>query len=215
VTPCAAKRKRDSHNRKRAGPSCGFADFLQRASADEELQGSFSRSITDQAWRELDEGYTSGGEGPAADPGWEGDGGHEVLHEGESDYASEFSDDVNGLFEGAQGAEGSAAGETVEGLVFSSAEEAAAIAAGLSAGGEAEAATAGAFAGMTVTAGSFLAIIWNGLSNGQGLSNANTISKESIHKITKTKTATKSSSSTSGCPAATATPVSLRSSTRP
>jgi hypothetical protein len=206
VTPCAAKRRRKVGNRKRGGPACGLADFVQRVGADEELQGSFAQPLTDQVFDEIDEGY--GGDDPATEPGWEGDGGHNEVDEDEG-Y---FSDDEEGFFEGAEGAEGNAA-ETVEAIVFSTEEEAAAIAAALS-GSEAEAAV-GIWGGSTVTAGSFLAFLWTTLKDGNPLSNANKMPKESIHKITKTKAATSSpTSSSSSCPAPTETPVSLEISTR-
>ncbi|KAF2703709.1 hypothetical protein K504DRAFT_485513 [Pleomassaria siparia CBS 279.74] len=209
VTPCAAKRKRKMRNGKRGGSTCGLADFVQRVGADEELQGSFARPLTDQVFDEIDEGY--GGDDPASDPGWEGDGGHHAVHEDEGYY----SDDEEGFFEGAEGAEGDAAAETVETIVFSSEEEAAAIAAGLM-GSEAEAAIA-VWGGSTVTAGSLLAILWATLKDGKPLSNANKVPKESIHKITKSKTKTSSptstptstpTSSSSSCPAPTVSPPS-------
>jgi hypothetical protein len=184
-------------NRKR-GPQCGLADYLQRVGADEELQDSFAHPLTDQVFDEIDEGY--GSDDPAADHGWEGDGGHHAVNEDEG-Y---FSDDGEGFFEGAEGAEGSAAGDTLETIVFSTGEEAAAVAAGLSAS---EVEAAGVWGGSTMTAGSFLAFLWKGLSDGKPLSNVNKIPKESIHKISKTKTKTKTTS-TSKCSAATAAPVS-------
>ncbi|KAH8693476.1 hypothetical protein GQ44DRAFT_744569 [Phaeosphaeriaceae sp. PMI808] len=198
VKPCGKKRKRSMS--KRGGPSCGLADFVQRVGADEELQANFAHPLTDQVYN-IDEGYVGD---PATDGGWEGNGGHHPVQDDEG-Y---FSDDEEGFFEGAEGAEGTTAGDTVEAIVFSSEEEAAAIAAGLS-GGEA-AAAAGVWGGSTVTAGSFLAFLWSALKDGKDLSNANEIPKESIHKITKTKTKTKTTSSTtsSKCPAATAAPPS-------
>jgi hypothetical protein len=189
-------------HRKRGGPACGLADFVQRVGADEELQGSFSEPLTDQVFHEIDEGYSS--DDPATDPGWEGDGGNHAVGEDEG-Y---FSDDDEGFFEGAEGTEGDAAAENLETIVFSSEEEAAAIAAALSGS---EAAAAGTvWGGSTVTAGSFLAFIWTTLNDGRPLSNANKVPKESIHKISKSKTATttSTSSTSSSCPTPTGAPVS-------
>jgi hypothetical protein len=179
--------------------------------SDEELQGSFSEPLTDQVFHAIDEGYSS--DDPAADPGWEGDGGHHAVHEDEGYY----SDDEEGFFEGVEGTEGDAAANTLETIVFSSKEEAAAIAAALS---SSEAAAAGAvWGGSTVTAGSFLAFLWATLKEGKPLPNANKVLKESIHKISKSKTATSSpttstSSTSSSCPTPTGIPVSPGSSWR-
>ncbi|RYP49893.1 hypothetical protein DL769_011025 [Monosporascus sp. CRB-8-3] len=189
VTPCSAKRRRQSRNHnRRGGPSCGLADFVQRVGADSELQESFAEPLTDQVWNEIDEGYESGD--PGLDGGWEGDGGEHFPGEDEG-Y---FSDDGEGFFEGAEGAEGESTAETV---VFSSEEEAVAIGEALS-GGDA-AANAAVWGGSTLTAGSFLARIWGHLRDGKGIPNANSIPKESIHKVTKTKTST-STTSASSCP---------------
>ncbi|KAF1829315.1 hypothetical protein BDW02DRAFT_561370 [Decorospora gaudefroyi] len=206
VTPCAAKRKRRMRNRKRGGPACGLADFVQRVGANEELQDSFSQPLTDQVFHKINEKYSNND--PSADPGWEGDGGHHEVNEDES-Y---FSDDEQGFFEGAEGSGDDAAAGTVVSIIFSSEQEAAAIAAALS-GSEAEAAAA-VWGGSTVTAGSFLAFLWTTLQDGNPLSNVNKVPKESIHKISKTKTATSSPTATSSsipsssCPAQTEIPPS-------
>jgi hypothetical protein len=196
VKSCTTRRGRRS--RKRGEPACGLADFVQRVGADEELQSEFAQPLTDQVFDEIDEGYHGD---PATDHGWEGDGGHHPVNEDEG-Y---FSDNGEGLFQGVEGAEGSAAGDTLEGVVFSSAEEAALVAAALSAN---EIEAAGIYGGSTVTAGSFLAFIWNTLRDGKPLANANKVPNESIHKITVTKTTSRASSSTAQCPKATGAPVS-------
>ncbi|KAF4555938.1 Hypothetical protein D9617_2g059030 [Elsinoe fawcettii] len=192
VAPCAKKLKRGFLNRKRQALACGLSDFVQKVGADEELRSSFVQPITDQAWREVDEGYESGDD-PVQDPGWEGDGVSNAPGEDEG-Y---FSDDGEGFFEGASGAEGEGMLETI---VFSSGEEAANIGAALS--GDAAAANAAIWGGGTVTAGSFLAYIWGHLRDGKAIPIANQIPKESIHKVTKTKAAATTSSS-SGCPTST------------
>ncbi|KAF2220086.1 hypothetical protein BDZ85DRAFT_204310, partial [Elsinoe ampelina] len=195
ATPCAAKKAfvRSRHH-KRQAPACGLADFVRKVGADEELRGSFGHPFTDQAWREVDEGYS--GDDPVQDPGWEGDGGSHASGEDEG-Y---FSDDEEGFFEGAAGAE---ADGTLEAVVFSSAEEAAALGAALS--GDAAAANAAIWGGGTVTAGSFLAYIWAHLRDGKAIPFANQIPKESIQKVTKTKVAA-TTSSASSCPTGTGLP---------
>ena len=152
-----------------------MADFVQRVGADPELQGNFARPLTDQVWDEVDEGYESGD--AASDDGWEGDGGDHVTGEDEG-Y---FSDDGEGFYEGAQDGESAS---TVETIVFSSEEEAAAIGEALAAG------DAAVWGGSTVTAGSFLAWLWGSLKDGKAIPNANSIPKKSTHKVTKTKTST-------------------------
>ncbi|KAL9110257.1 MAG: hypothetical protein Q9227_005164, partial [Pyrenula ochraceoflavens] len=47
VKPCAARR-RSRGLRKRGGPACGLADFVERVGADEELGESFSQPLNDQ-----------------------------------------------------------------------------------------------------------------------------------------------------------------------
>lgn len=193
VKPCAAKRRRSRRGSlsKRGGDACGLADFVQRVGQDSELQGNFAEPLTDQAWNEVDEGYHSD---PEQDGGWEGDGGEHVPGEDEG-Y---FSDDGEGFYEGATDGE---AESTVETIVFATEEEAAAIGASLSGG---EAGAAAVWGGLTVTAGSFLARLWGSLKDGKAIPNANSIPKESIHKVTKTKTKTQSqtssTSSSSSCP---------------
>jgi hypothetical protein len=196
VTPCPAKRRKTVRNRKRGGPACGLADFVQRVGADEELSESVADPLTDQVFNEIDEGYSGD---PAEEPGWEGDGGHEVFHEDEG-Y---FSDDAEGFFEGAEGAEGEG---TLETVVFSTEEEAAAIVEALASSEEA----ADVYGGSSVTAVSFLAFIWTSLEQGNQLNDAYKVPTEMIHKITKSKTttATSSATSSSACPAPTASPVS-------
>ncbi|KAL3297157.1 hypothetical protein RB213_006050 [Colletotrichum asianum] len=185
VTPCAGKRRRQNRKRQ-GGPSCGLADFVQRVGADAELQGSFAEPLTDQVWDQIDEGYES--DDPMQDGGWEGDGGDHPAGEDEG-Y---FSDDDEGFFEGAEEGE-------IETLVFSSEEEAVAIGEALS--GADAAANAAIWGGSTVTAGSFLAWIWAQASAGEGISNAQEIPAESIHKVTKTKTAsTTTTTSSASCP---------------
>ncbi|KAH0439391.1 hypothetical protein CcaCcLH18_02868 [Colletotrichum camelliae] len=185
VTPCAGKRRRQNRKRQ-GGPSCGLADFVQRVGADAELQGSFAEPLTDQVWDQIDEGYES--DDPMQDGGWEGDGGDHPAGEDEG-Y---FSDDGEGFFEGAEEGE-------LETLVFSSEEEAVAIGEALS--GADAAANVAIWGGSTVTAGSFLAWIWAQASAGNGISNAQEIPAESIHKVTKTKTSsTTTTTSSASCP---------------
>lgn len=170
VTPCAAKRRRAYRKRhsKRGGDACGLADFVQRVGADPELQGNFAEPLTDQVWHEsADEGYESD---PEQDGGWEGDGGEHVPGEDEG-Y---FSDDGEGFYEGVEGGE---ADTTVETIVFSTEEEAAALGAALSSG---DAAVVAAYGGSTITAGSFMAWLWGTLKSGASIPNANSIPKESI-----------------------------------
>lgn len=66
VPPCPGKKIR-----KRQGPACGLAAYEQLVGADEELQGTFARPLTDQVWAEIDEGYEGS---PEDNPAWEGDG---------------------------------------------------------------------------------------------------------------------------------------------
>ncbi|SPO07056.1 uncharacterized protein DNG_09750 [Cephalotrichum gorgonifer] len=199
VTPCPAKRRRRTvGNQKRQGaPACGLADFVQRVGGDAELQSSFAEPLTDQAW-EVDSGYGSDTEDPAADPGWEGDGGPGNGGDG----GSVFHDDDEGFFEGSEAGEGES---TLETLVFSTEEEAAAIGAALSGAGGAEAAAV--WGGSTVTAGSFLAWLWGTLKDGKALAPVQQIPSESIHTVTKTKTKSDSETTTtttsSTCPTAT------------
>lgn len=178
VTPCAKKRRRDFRNHKRqGGPACGLADFVQRVGADEELQANVAQPLTDQVWRDTDSAY--GGDDPAEDPGWEGDGDAPGIDEADEGY---FSDDDTGFFEGEEAGEGAG---TAESVVFSSAEEAAAFGAALS-GGEAAGAAA-LLGGSTLTASSFVAWLWGTLKDGKELAHAQQIPKENIHKVTKTK----------------------------
>ncbi|RNJ53241.1 hypothetical protein D7B24_002088 [Verticillium nonalfalfae] len=181
VTPCAAKRRRQVRNRKRGGPACGLADFVQRVGADQELQETFAHPLTDQVFNDFDEGYSGD---PADDPGWEGDGG-QVGHEDEG-Y---FSEDEEGFFEAAEG------DGTAESIVISSPEEAAAIGEILSGAGAAEAAAV--WGGSTVTAGSFLAWLYGTLKEGKELSFAQKIPAESVHTVTKTKSETTTTTSSS------------------
>jgi len=205
VKPCATRRRRSTRIHKREGPACGLADFVQRVGADPELQAEFAHPLTDQVWAEVGEGQHGD---PAADQGWEGDGGHQLDSEGNT-Y---FSDDKLGGFEGAEGPAGSAAGDSVEMIVISSAEEAAMIAEGF-ASKEAAVNTL-IWGGSTVVAGSLLAFVWNPLKSGQPLAYAYKVPAGSIHKISRPKTKTtspsSSASSTTNCPKATGAPVSHR-----
>ncbi|SPO00294.1 uncharacterized protein DNG_03139 [Cephalotrichum gorgonifer] len=187
VTPCSKKRAL----RRRQG-ACGLADFVERVGADEELRGTFTEQLTDQVWAEIDEGFEGSPEDVA---GWEGDGRPPGDDEG---Y---FSDDGDGFFEGAEGAEGSEAGSTLEGIVFSSEEEAAAMAELVAGAGGGEG-SAAVFGGATLTAGSFLAYVWNVVEGGGQLDAVYQIPKERIHKVTKTKTDAPEATSTSSssCP---------------
>ncbi|KAM0332536.1 hypothetical protein ACHAQA_002819 [Verticillium albo-atrum] len=190
VTPCAApvKRRRQLRNRKRGGPACGLADFVQRVGADQELQETFAHPLTDQVYNDFDEGYSGD---PADDPGWEGDGGQ--VEQVDSGY---YTEDDEGFFEGSE-SDGIA-----ESIVISSEEEAAAIGEILSGAGAAEAAAV--WGGSTVTAGSFLAWLYGTLKEGKDLSFAQKIPAQSIHTVTKTKTqTTTTTTTTSSCPVAT------------
>ena len=196
VKPCDVRRRSFKNQKRQGGPACGLADFVQQVGADSELQGSFAEPLTDVVWNDIDEGYGSGD--AASEAGWEGDGGQHTPGEDEG-Y---FSDDGEGFFEGAQDGEGAS---TLETIVFSSEEEAAAIEAAL-AGADA-AAYAAVLGGSTVTASSFLAWLWGYVKDGKAIPNANMIPKESIHKITKSKTSTEATTTSSGsCP--TGSPVS-------
>lgn len=177
VTPCSKKRRRNLHNRKRqAGPACGFADFRARVNADEELRNTFSEALTDQVRYSQDSGVDVGD--PADDPGWEGDGDAPGIGDGEG-Y---FTDDDSGFFD----VDGAGEGEgTMEAIIFSSEEEAAAIEAALAGVGAGDAAVI--WGGSTVTATSFLAWLWGTLQSGDELDYAQHIPSESIHTITKTK----------------------------
>ena len=144
-----------------------------------------------------DEGY--GGDDVSSDPGWAGDGRPQVQGGDDEGYSS---NDDEGFYEASEaGTEGESVGETV---VISTEEEAAALAAS-------EGTTA--FGGSTVTAGSFLAFIWYGISNGRGVSAVNSIPSESIQMMTKTKTEstpTTTTSTSSSCPTSTGIPVCQR-----
>lgn len=202
VPPCPAKRELRFERR---GGACGLEAFVDEVGSDDELREIFSDQFTDQARGQVDEGYE--GE-PGENGGSEGDGG---SAEGDGDiptddegYASEESD-ADGFSEVAEGAEeGSEVAETLETVVFASEAEAATIAqlAGISEEGA-------IFGAATVTAGSFLAMIWNSASSDKGLDPVYQMPKESIHKITKTKTksdspktteASSTTSSEASCP---------------
>ncbi|KAL9615937.1 MAG: hypothetical protein Q9160_009137 [Pyrenula sp. 1 TL-2023] len=154
VKPCAARR-RSRGLRKRGGPACGLADFVERVGADRELGESFSQPLNDQVWDQIDEGYAS--DDPEADPGWEGDG--EIDPPGDDE--GYFSDDDEGFFEGSE--QGSAA-DTVEDIVIGTEEEAASL--GQALGGADAAVNEAVYGGSTVTVGSFLAFLWKTLDSG-------------------------------------------------
>ena len=191
VKPCAAvKRRRRRGVQKRGPEACGLRDFVNRVGADEELRETFTHQITDEVWASVDEGYEGSVDG---NPGF--------THGEDEGY---FSDE-DGFFEG-----GSDAGS--EAVVFSTEEEAVALAA--EAAGVAEGSL---FGGSTVTSASFLVLLWGAFEGGKkALDAVYQVPSESIHKITKTKTASKthaptSSSSTNSCPSATALVRFLRS----
>ncbi|KAK3316800.1 hypothetical protein B0H66DRAFT_626309 [Apodospora peruviana] len=186
VTPCAGKRFKF----RRRGDACGLADFLERVRADEQLGDTFSEQLTDQVWGEVvDEGFV---EGDDVTPGYEGDGvPEEIYHGAPADHPDEgFSEpevfeDEAGWFEPAGGAGEEGAAAQVETIVFGTAEEAAAITEALAVG---EVVPAGA---STMTAGSFLGLIYNKITGGGGGEKAEdlivTVPKENIHKISKPK----------------------------
>ncbi|KAM7185589.1 hypothetical protein V8F33_012332 [Rhypophila sp. PSN 637] len=174
VTPCPAAARRLKYI-KRQGPSCGLVNLLEQVGRDEELGRSFVRPLTDQVWRE-DEGYESGSEVPGPEQGYEGEGFPEVGNSGP------YHPDDEGFFE----SEGE---ETRESIIFSTPEQAAEIQAELDAAlatGQGLTrveilATAG-----TVTAGSFLSVIYLYLQDNTNLLiPAITIPKENVHKLTK------------------------------
>ncbi|KAM7216721.1 hypothetical protein V8F06_007831 [Rhypophila decipiens] len=200
VPPCPAAARRLKYI-KRQGPSCGLVNLLEQVGQDEELRRSFVRPLTDQVWRE-DEGYESGSELPGPEQGYEGEGFPEVGNSGP------YHQDDEGFFE----IEGEG---TSESIIFSTPEQAAEIQAELDAAiatGQGLTrvellATAG-----TVTAGSFLSVIYLYLQdNANLLTPAITIPKENVHKLTKPKQddgdkLTTIQSSSAGCPTATDVP---------
>ncbi|KAM7187063.1 hypothetical protein V8F20_011131 [Naviculisporaceae sp. PSN 640] len=198
IVPCPAIVRRANYIERQVGggPSCGIANFLERAGQDPEIRKTFSEPITDQIWRE-DEGYESGSDVPGPSEGYEGQGYPEVGNSGP------FHDD-EGFFEGPPGPNGE---ETVEAILVGGVEEAAEIQAAVAAGDLTVLellATAG-----TVTAGSILAVLYFHLqdnTSSRALAVV-TIPKEKIHRVSKPKgdgdklTTIQSSSAT--CPTAT------------
>ncbi|KAK4212287.1 hypothetical protein QBC37DRAFT_375155 [Rhypophila decipiens] len=182
VPPCPAAARRLKYI-KRQGPS------------------SFVRPLTDQVWRE-DEGYESGSEVPGPEQGYEGEGFPEVGNSGPYHQDDEGFVEIEG--------EG-----TSEFIIFSTPEQAAEIQAELDAAiatGQGLTrvellATAG-----TVTAGSFLSVIYLYLQdNANLLIPAITIPKENVHKLTRPKQddgdkLTTVQSSSASCPTATEVP---------
>jgi len=179
VTPCVAAKaaaegaaeRRLKYIKRQAAGSCGVANFVERAGQDAEIRQSFSAPVTDQMWRE-DEGYESGSEVPGPNEGYEGEGFPEAGNSGP------FHDD-EGFFEGE-------AGETTETIVVGTAEEAAAIEAGIVAGQGLSGAGALAVGGLTLSSASLLAVIYPAVRDGL-LPAVATIPKENIHKISRPK----------------------------
>lgn len=210
VTPCGARvRARAKRFRKRQA-ACGLKQFQQLVADNTELRETFTDQLTDQIHQQVDRLPNA-----QDDPNWQGDGGADNDSgyggsEDGSEHAGEpqtpFDNDDEGFFEGETGEPGSTAGDTVEAIVISTEEEAAAIAAGQVAPGAGAGAGAGA-AGAGVTASSFLATIWGSLGGeGNSLEPVYKIPKERIHKITSSKTKSDkhtSTSSSSACPAGT------------
>ena len=157
-----------------------------------------SRLIRESTGTTIDEG--SGG-APGEELGWEGDGTTHGQSVGEIAGEDEgyYSDNGEGFYEGAEGLEGTPAGDTIEAIVLSCAEKAAAIGEG--------AVGVSQFGSSTLTAGSFLAFIWKAVEGGGKLHPVYQVPKESIHRVTKAKTKTKTKdtststhSSSSNCP---------------
>ncbi|KAM7184356.1 hypothetical protein V8F33_013039 [Rhypophila sp. PSN 637] len=211
VTPCSAKRLRARAKRPKASKrqaACGFKQYQQLAANDDELGGTFTDQLADQTNQQvnglpndLSDPHNQANGGEDTDSGY---GGSEDGSEHGDEPQSPNDNNDEGFYEGEEGEPGTTAGDTVEAIVISTEEEAAAIAAG-------EIAPGVVAGGIGVTASSFLATIWGSLSGeGNYLEPVYKIPKERIHKIisskTRTRTATQTAtSSSSRCPTGTGT----------
>ncbi|KAM7188822.1 hypothetical protein V8F20_010432 [Naviculisporaceae sp. PSN 640] len=192
VTPFSAKRLRARAKRPKASKrqaACGFKQYQQLVASDDELAGTFTDQLADQINQQvnglpndLSDPHNQANGGEDTDSGY---GGSEDGSEHGDEPQSPNDNNDEGFYEGEAGEAGTTAGDTVEAIVISTEEEAAAIAAG-------EIAPGVVAGGIGVTASSFLATIWGSLSGeGNSLEPVYKIPKERIHKITSSKTRTK------------------------